>query len=84
MAYRILGSAPVQLVLIGFLNWVGLGWDWVRGFGEKVLGTGLDNKMKTFTVFPKVNAFKFKHIYINGHGPTVSFIKLCLVYFINN
>ena len=35
MAYRILVSAPVPLVLIGFLNWF--------GFGDKVLGTGLDN-----------------------------------------
>ena len=30
-------SAPVPLVLIEFLNWVG-----PRGFGDKVLGTGLD------------------------------------------
>ena len=37
VAYRILVSAPVPLVLIGFLNWFGL------GFGDKVLGTGLDN-----------------------------------------
>ena len=36
-AHRILVSAPVPLVLIEFLNWVG-----PRGFGDKVLGTGLD------------------------------------------
>ena len=40
VAYRILVSAPVPLVLIGFLNWVGLGW---TGLGLWVLGTGLDN-----------------------------------------
>ena len=37
-------SAPVPLVLIGFLNWVGVG---PRGFGDKVLGTVLDNKHST-------------------------------------
>ena len=41
MAYRILVSAPVPLVLIGFLNWVGVG---PRGFGDKVVGTGLDKE----------------------------------------
>ena len=41
MAYRILVSAPVPLVLIGFLNWVG-----PRGLGYKVLGTGLDNILR--------------------------------------
>ena len=40
VAYRILVSAPVPLVLIGVLNWVGVG---PRGSGDKVLGTGLDN-----------------------------------------
>ena len=38
-------SAPVPLVLIGFLNWVGVG---PRGFGDKVLGTMLDNKHSIF------------------------------------
>ena len=32
-------SVSVPLVLIGFLNWVGVG---PRGFGDKVLGTELD------------------------------------------
>ena len=40
VAYWILVSPPVPSVLIGFLNWVGVG---PRGFGDKVLGTGLDN-----------------------------------------
>ena len=40
VAFRILVSAPVPLVLIGFLNWVGVG---PRGFVDKVLGTVLDN-----------------------------------------
>ena len=34
-------SVSVPLVLLGFLNWVGVG---PRCFGDKVLGTGLDNK----------------------------------------
>ena len=33
-------SAPVPLVIIGFLNWVVVG---SRGVGDKVLGTVLDN-----------------------------------------
>ena len=37
VAYRILVSAPVPLVLIGFLNWVGLGWTGL-GMGVGVLG----------------------------------------------
>ena len=44
VAYRILVSAPVLLVLIGCLIWVGLGWGWALVFWwDKVLGTGLDN-----------------------------------------
>ena len=37
VAYRILVSAPVPLVLIGFLNWVELGWTGL-GLGLGVLG----------------------------------------------
>ena len=52
VAYMILVSAPVPLVLIGFLNWVRQ-LDWVgvgpRGFGDKVLGTGLDNNLSNLS-----------------------------------
>ena len=37
---RILVPAPVPLVIIGLLNWIGVG---PRGVGDKVLGTVLDN-----------------------------------------
>ena len=47
VAYMNLMSAPVPLVLIGFLNWVGHG---PRGFWDRVLGT---NPFKVLVVLVK-------------------------------
>ena len=45
----------VPLVLIGLLNWV---WVGPRGFGDKVLGTGLDNKTSvTLDALPRYPKF---------------------------
>ena len=59
-------SAPVPLVLIGFLNWVGHG---PRGFGDWVLGTGLDNRLLASKKKQLTNPFKVLVVLVKEDYP---------------